>query len=192
MTSLENSNLKQKKKSIKNKIEVLQTIKESNDQNAQKIRSSILTSKCKKSNIQLSTQNIEEEKIIQDSNKKSDQPTISRSGRIRRKVKSSENPLTFLIKNNKTDNANKKIKVGCNCTNTKCIQMYCRCFKNGTYCNSKCKCQGCLNKSDNSQIRKKLKTMLVDEDKLSFINRFKTIEVSIIDKNGAQRVEGIF
>ncbi len=38
----------------------------------------------------------------------------------------------------------RKKYVTCNCRNTKCINLYCECFKLG-YCKKSCKCQNCKN-----------------------------------------------
>jgi hypothetical protein len=201
LTSLEIANLKIKKPKItKNKTEFLEPIKEANDvKSKMEIKSTDNITQNKKNN-KKSTKKINKNKPKTNSKNKINDPKIkteknnnlikSRSGRIRRKVKSNENPLVKLMNKSGNENTQKKPKLGCNCTNTKCIQMYCRCFKNGAVCGSKCKCQDCLNKSDNNQIRTTLKTMLVDKDELSFVKRFKIIEVTIIDANGDKRVEG--
>jgi hypothetical protein len=34
---------------------------------------------------------------------------------------------------------------GCNCKNSRCQKNYCECFQMGVECNSKCKCENCLN-----------------------------------------------
>jgi len=37
---------------------------------------------------------------------------------------------------------------GCNCKNSRCQKNYCECFQMGVECNSKCKCENCLNGKD--------------------------------------------
>ncbi len=34
---------------------------------------------------------------------------------------------------------------GCNCTHSQCQKKYCECFKNGSFCSPKCRCQDCMN-----------------------------------------------
>ena len=41
----------------------------------------------------------------------------------------------------------------CTCTKSGCNKKYCECFKNGTKCNSSCRCVGC----ENTENRKKIK-----------------------------------
>ena len=38
---------------------------------------------------------------------------------------------------------------GCNCKNSRCQKNYCECFQMGVECNSKCKCENCLNGKHN-------------------------------------------
>lgn len=38
------------------------------------------------------------------------------------------------------------VKFNCNCTTTKCLKKYCKCFDNLGYCHSACKCKSCRNK----------------------------------------------
>ncbi|KAK4528534.1 hypothetical protein GAYE_SCF59G6478 [Galdieria yellowstonensis] len=37
----------------------------------------------------------------------------------------------------------------CNCKRSQCLKLYCECFAAGSYCTSKCKCNGCKNTEDN-------------------------------------------
>ena len=44
----------------------------------------------------------------------------------------------------------KKIKVlTCNCKNSKCLKLYCMCFRKGQSCKEACKCLDCQNTEDN-------------------------------------------
>lgn len=36
-------------------------------------------------------------------------------------------------------------KITCNCKNSKCVKMYCECFRENGYCGSHCKCKDCQN-----------------------------------------------
>ena len=47
---------------------------------------------------------------------------------------------------------------GCNCRNTKCIKMYCECFRKGVFCVG-CNCVGCEN-VENSELRERKVAMI--------------------------------
>lgn len=81
-------------------------------------------------------------------------------------------------------------KLSCKCTNTKCIKLYCICFKNDQFCGSECECTDCLNFPEESAIREKKKKVLVNPDELSYLNRFKTMKVKVKKKNGELVEEG--
>lgn len=37
----------------------------------------------------------------------------------------------------------KKKSKSCNCKNSKCLKLYCECFRNKGYCGNSCNCIGC-------------------------------------------------
>lgn len=39
-------------------------------------------------------------------------------------------------------------RIFCNCEKTKCLKMYCTCFRNGVACGVGCHCKGCANNKD--------------------------------------------
>lgn len=42
----------------------------------------------------------------------------------------------------------------CNCKRSQCLKLYCECFAAGSYCTSKCKCNGCKNNGEHAlQVR---------------------------------------
>ena len=45
---------------------------------------------------------------------------------------------------------------GCNCEKSKCLQMYCDCFKYGGFCGPNCFCFNCENKNDNENRKRKI------------------------------------
>lgn len=48
----------------------------------------------------------------------------------------------------------KEERIYCNCEKTKCLKMYCTCFRNGVACGHGCRCKNCSNKADCHEARK--------------------------------------
>lgn len=42
----------------------------------------------------------------------------------------------------------KEERIYCNCEKTKCLKMYCTCFRNGVPCGHGCRCKNCSNKAN--------------------------------------------
>jgi hypothetical protein len=59
---------------------------------------------------------------------------------------------------------------GCRCRRTKCLRLYCRCFKNLEYCKRFCKCQTCHNTLQHKKIRR----MIINKTKANSQNAFKS------------------
>lgn len=83
-----------------------------------------------------------------------------------------------------------KNKLSCKCSNTKCIKLYCICFKNDEFCGPDCDCKDCLNFPEDGNIRENKKKVLVQPDELSYSNRFKSIEIQIKSPNGKMIKKG--
>ena len=49
---------------------------------------------------------------------------------------------------------NRDPKCFCNCEKTKCLKMYCTCYRNGTACGPWCRCKQCSNKPSNREALK--------------------------------------
>lgn len=47
----------------------------------------------------------------------------------------------------------KRAKGGCNCRNTKCLRLNCKCFKTLGYCGDGCACTDCLNRDEFASVR---------------------------------------
>ena len=68
----------------------------------------------------------------------------------------SENPHN-LNNANLSDPKNSKSQCDtCNCKNSKCLKLYCECFRQGKMCGSNCSCQNCQNTSSFSELREKI------------------------------------
>lgn len=48
-----------------------------------------------------------------------------------------------------------KKRVNCNCKKTKCLKLYCECFAAGEFCRPDCKCDGCKNLTETSDLVEK-------------------------------------
>ena len=77
---------------------------------------------------------------------------------------------------NNSKNNEKIEKIICTCEKSNCNKKYCECFKAGIFCNSKCRCLNCKNKSENGKseniIKEKIKVkekkdvnLSIDEEK---------------------------
>lgn len=47
--------------------------------------------------------------------------------------------------------------VHCNCTRSKCLKLYCNCFKIGRFCTNQCECINCKNRCDSDDRRRALR-----------------------------------
>lgn len=64
-------------------------------------------------------------------------------------------------------NSPKKIKKCCSCSKSKCLKLYCECFKKNIYC-SDCNCPECLNKESNEDLRQESIKFLKRKSKFAF------------------------
>ncbi|XP_020974988.1 protein tesmin/TSO1-like CXC 2 [Arachis ipaensis] len=68
---------------------------------------------------------------------------------------------------------------GCKCKKTKCLQLYCECFKAGKYCKDSCSCENCLNRPENkdsvNEAKKKieLRNPRAFEPKITVVDKVK-------------------
>uniref|UniRef100_A0AAV1V8Q5 CRC domain-containing protein n=1 Tax=Peronospora matthiolae TaxID=2874970 RepID=A0AAV1V8Q5_9STRA len=44
-------------------------------------------------------------------------------------------------------------KAPCNCKKSKCLKLYCECFRRGGYCDERCNCNNCANSTDMEEVR---------------------------------------
>lgn len=65
----------------------------------------------------------------------------------------------------------------CNCKNSQCVKLYCKCFRMQNYCKD-CSCSGCQNLTDNS-IRRSAMKSLQNKNLLAFPTPFSSLSPSI-------------
>lgn len=51
----------------------------------------------------------------------------------------------------RADSPDQERRVKCNCKNSKCLKLYCECFRGGLLCCADCKCLNCLNSDFNEE-----------------------------------------
>ena len=77
-------------------------------------------------------------------------------GDIIDKLMLSENPHVLNDSSLSAQINNKTHCDTCNCKNSKCLKLYCECFRQGKMCGSNCSCQNCQNTSNYSELRDKI------------------------------------
>ena len=68
----------------------------------------------------------------------------------------------------------------CNCKNSKCLRLHCRCFKKLGFCGPSCKCTGCLNLPEFDEAREFVIAKTKEINKQAFVQ--KIVEVEETDK----------
>lgn len=77
-----------------------------------------------------------------------------------------------------------QLGVGCNCEKSKCVKLYCECFRMSGFCSEKCKCKSCLNNSSNSGIREKIVKSTLELNPSAFRTKFKVHSTQTINSRG--------
>ena len=96
------------------------------------------------------------------------------------------NPKTtkasVLKTNYKSDDIfNKKPSEFCTCSKTKCLRLYCLCFREGKFCNESCKCTSCFNLPEYDHHRGKI----IEQTKEIFKHSF---EEKIVTKKSGKKI----
>ncbi len=75
-------------------------------------------------------------------------------------------------------NSPKKHKKCCSCSKSKCLKLYCDCFKKNIYC-SDCSCPQCLNKESNEDLRQESIKFLKRKSKFAFREKIVSEEMRL-------------
>ena len=77
-----------------------------------------------------------------------------------------------------------QLGVGCNCEKSKCVKLYCECFRTNGFCSEKCKCRSCLNNSSNTGLREKIVKDTLELNPSAFRTKFKVHSTQKINSRG--------
>ena len=69
-------------------------------------------------------------------------------------------------------------KLTCNCKKTKCLKLYCICFRNRSFCGKHCKCLSCKNSAENKDLIKNSKEKIVKRSPISLSSEIYTLSNS--------------
>ncbi|EME26815.1 Protein tesmin/TSO1-like CXC 6 [Galdieria sulphuraria] len=86
---------------------------------------------------------------------------------------------------------NNKLNVGsnpCNCKRSQCLKLYCECFASGSYCTSKCKCNGCKNNGDNANHVKTARERTLERNPRAFSPKISESTAAVTEEGQVLRV----
>lgn len=68
-------------------------------------------------------------------------------------------------------------EITCNCKKSKCLKLYCECFRKGKFCLETCNCLNCLNKKNNAELIFYMRNIRISKNPEIFNSKFKTVEL---------------
>lgn len=79
-------------------------------------------------------------------------------------------------------------KITCNCKKSRCLKLYCDCFRAGEFCGKDCNCCSCANIIENQEERYNSMVLLMERNSQAFLPKYeeetgeKSVFLSIFDK----------
>uniref|UniRef100_A0ACD5W3C6 Uncharacterized protein n=1 Tax=Avena sativa TaxID=4498 RepID=A0ACD5W3C6_AVESA len=77
----------------------------------------------------------------------------------------------------------------CNCSNSKCLKMYCECFASGRYCNG-CNCKNCSNSISNEAARHDAINVVMERNPVAFMPKIGNIPSQTAQNREYKAAEG--
>lgn len=69
--------------------------------------------------------------------------------------------------------------VTCNCKKSRCLKLYCDCFKNGLQCGTDCKCEDCRNNDQYKTVKQKTIQEIKQRNNTAFLSIVQPQEVRL-------------
>ncbi|GJQ15662.1 hypothetical protein GpartN1_g7453.t1 [Galdieria partita] len=95
----------------------------------------------------------------------------------------SRQPLLTLNNNNVNVTSNP-----CNCKRSQCLKLYCECFASGSYCTSKCKCNGCKNNGNNALQVKTARERTLERNPRAFSPKISESTAAVTEEGRVMRI----
>ena len=73
----------------------------------------------------------------------------------------------------------------CNCKNSRCLKLYCKCFTSGTYCDG-CNCINCCNNVENDVVRQEVVEATLERNPNAFRPKIASSPSALRDNRGMQ------
>ena len=71
----------------------------------------------------------------------------------------------------------------CNCKNSRCLKLYCECFRNGRYCKRECLCTDCRNLKEFENLRLKAVLKISTRNPMAFKPKIDKLS-NLVGSNG--------
>ena len=90
-------------------------------------------------------------------------------------------------KNDKEDHKEEAENDPCGCSRTKCLKLYCECFRNNKFCVG-CKCRNCKNKPEHSELRERARFLTIERNPAAFkLDISETNKICHCKRSGCQK-----
>lgn len=94
-------------------------------------------------------------------------------------------PLFKSSKQNSEHTSNSKTGItSCNCKKSKCLKLYCECFRSNGFCDASCSCQECYNKAEYRDIRNQFYVEQLQRNPSSFSSKIVALSTTTLYSKG--------